>query len=52
MSVRELENIQAFILQVFGPWLVYFQALLIAGSVLLAALFPFLTLLRIMTRRR
>jgi len=52
MSEQAFANLQEIILQVLGPWAVLFFAGLITGAVLLAALFPFLTLLRMMTRRK
>lgn len=51
MTAQAFQNIQEIIIQVLGPWAVLFMAGLIAGAFFIAALLPFLTLLRIMTRR-
>jgi len=52
MSEQAFSNIQEIILLVFGPWAQLFFAALIIGAVLLAVLFPFLTLVRMMTRMK
>jgi len=51
MTAAEFANLQYFVLQVFGPWVILFLGLLVGGAILISVLLPFMTVFRIMIKR-